>query len=313
MAGSAVLTGSAGGGSCRRRACPGATLGRMSQLRQRWLTATTSRRYSPAKFVAGHAHSSGARGAPGAPQAPRTQRVVACVGDSITQGLVSANYVDMLRSEYSPAGFRFINAGRNNDLAHSVLKRIDAVVACQPDYVTLLVGTNDVNARFSRRWEWIYRLQGRLPVRPSLAWYCESVEGILGELKARTEAQLVVLDLPMLGEDLDSTTNRRINDYNRALHEVTSRQGVACLPLHDRLLALLPSQSHAPPYRGRVRNVISASFERIILGRSWDEISRRRGLALLTDQTHLNDVAAGVVAELIGGFISPASPTRSPS
>lgn len=281
------------------RAWPGATLGRMSQLRQRWLAATTSRRHSPEAFLA--------VGGPG----PQAQRVVACVGDSITQGLVSANYVDMLRRAYSGAGFQFVNAGRNNDLAHSVLKRIDAVVACQPHYVTLLVGTNDVNARFSRRWEWIYRIQGRLPARPSLAWYCEGIEGILIEFKARTEAQLAVLDLPMLGEDLSSATNRRINDYNRALHEITSRLGVACLPLHDRLLALMPSESAAPPYRGRVRNVISASFEHIILGRSWDEISRRRGLALLTDQTHLNDIAAEVVAELIGGFIAPAPLARS--
>lgn len=287
-------------GSCCRRALPGATLGRMSQLRQRWLAATTSRHHSPAKFLAA-----------GGPQ-PQARRVVACVGDSITQGLVSANYVDGLRRQYSAAGFQFINAGRNNDLAHNVLKRIDAVVACQPDFVTLLVGTNDVNARFSRRWEWIYRIQGRLPVRPSLAWYCESVEGILVEFKVRTEAQLAVLDLPMLGEDLSSATNRRVYDYNRALHEITSRLGVACLPLHDRLRALMPSESTAPPYRGRIRNVISSSFEHLVLGRSWDEISRRRGLAVLTDQTHLNDIAAGVVAELIGGFIAPAGLARTP-
>lgn len=287
------------GDSRHLRAPPGATLGRMSQLRQRLLAATTSRRHSPAKFLAADGPA-----VPGQ-RTQRTQQVVACVGDSITQGLVSANYVDMLSREYSPAGFRFINAGRNNDLAHSVLKRIDAVVACQPDFITLLVGTNDVNARFSRRWEWIYRVQGRLPVGPSLAWYCESVEGILHEFQTRTEAQLAVLDLPMLGEDLESATNRRIKEYNRALHEITSRLGVACLPLHERLVALMQAQDNAPPYRGRVRNVISASFERIVLGRSWDEISRRRGLSLLTDQTHLNDVAAGVVAELIGGFIAP--------
>lgn len=231
---------------------------------------------------------------------------MACLGDSITKGLVSANYVNVLRREYSAAGFRFLNAGRNNDLAHSVLKRIDAVVAHQPHFVTLLVGTNDVNARFSRRWEWIYRSQGRLPVRPSLAWYSESVEGILVEFQARTEAQLAVLDLPMLGEDLGSETNRRINDYNLALREITSRLGVACLPLHDRLVALMPPASNAPPYRGRIRNVVSSSFEHMILGRSWDEISQRRGLSLLTDETHLNDVAAGVVAELIGGFIAPS-------
>jgi len=235
---------------------------------------------------------------------------VACVGDSITQGLVSANYVDMLRRQYSPAGFRFVNAGRNSDLAHGALKRIDPVVACRPHFVTLLIGTNDVNARFSKRWEWIYRMQGRLSGRPSLALYAESVEEILVEFQMRTEAKLAVLDLPMLGEDLASPTNRRVIEYNGVLDEITSRLGVARLPLHDRLRALLPPDSDPPPYRGRVRNMVSASFEHFALGRGWDEISRRRGLSLLTDQTHLNDTSAGVVAELIGDFITPAQGTR---
>lgn len=265
----------------------------MLQLRQRWLAATTSRSSSPGQFLAAGGRQTDAK------------RVVACVGDSITQGFASANYVDLLKKNYTPDGFQFINAGRNSDLAHSVLKRIDSVVACEPDYVTLLVGTNDVNARFSPHWEWIYRIQGRLPVQPSLAWFSEGVERILGEFTARTAARLAVLDLPMLGEDLSSPTNHRIRDYNLALREIASRQGVTCLPLHDRLTALLPPAHYPPPYRGRILNAATASFEHIVLGRSWDEISRRNGLVLLTDQTHLNDLAAGVIAELIGNFIAP--------
>jgi acyl-CoA thioesterase-1 len=37
----------------------------------------------------------------------------------------------------------------------------------------------------------------------------------------------------------------------------------------------------------------------LVLRRSWNDVSRRNGLTLLTDQVHLNDRAAAVVADLV--------------
>ena len=48
-------------------------------------------------------------------------RVVVCVGDSITYGTVSFNYVDLLSGRKDLKGFTFVNAGSNSFLTYNVL------------------------------------------------------------------------------------------------------------------------------------------------------------------------------------------------
>ena len=62
------------------------------------------------------------------------------------RGQVSINFVDMLRDRLNDKGFRFSNAGVNGDLVYNVLTRLDVVIAQQPDFVIILVGSNDVSA-----------------------------------------------------------------------------------------------------------------------------------------------------------------------
>jgi len=63
------------------------------------------------------------------------KKVVVCIGDSLTHGRVSYNYIDMLTEKLNPEGYEFVNAGINGELAYNVLKRIDEVIKCKPDYI----------------------------------------------------------------------------------------------------------------------------------------------------------------------------------
>jgi hypothetical protein len=49
--------------------------------------------------------------------------------------------------------------------------------------------------------------------------------------------------------------------------------------------------------------MLRAVLEHTMFGRSWDDISRRNGLVVLTDWVHLNDRAGGVLAQLTGDFL----------
>lgn len=225
-------------------------------------------------------------------------RVVVCLGDSNTQGQFSANYVKRL----SAPDTTFVNAGVNGQLAYNVAQRLDEVVARRPDVVTLLVGTNDVNAQFDAKWRARYRKQQRLPVDPTRQWYGEQIDAILTRL-GETDARVAVLDLPPLGEDLASRMNRLVDDYNATLREVAAAHEVPVLPLHDRLVALLPPDANPPPYRGDIKLVFGSFLRHVVLRQDWNSISRRNGLTLLTDNLHLNDRSADVVAELVGEFV----------
>jgi lysophospholipase L1-like esterase len=233
--------------------------------------------------------------------------LVACVGDSITQGSVSANYVDLLARRTTSSEFEFVNAGVNGNLAWNVLQRLDAVIARRPDVVTLLIGTNDVNATLNEKWQGRYRKEQRLPVRASLAWYLESVAAILDRLAAESTALVLVVQIPMLGEDLTSTLNQRIDEYNAALHEICAERGLPCLPLHDRLVALMPPGHVPPAYTGDRMLIVKSLVGHSLLRRSWDEVSRRNGLTVLTDHIHLNDRAAVALADLIDDALGGTS------
>ena len=113
-------------------------------------------------------------------------KVTVCIGNSITHGSVSFNYVDILSSRLGKKGFIFINAGINSELAYNVLERIDSVIKCKPDFITIMIGTNDANATMNRKnSERAIKNMG-LPEKPTLEWYSENLIKICRELKDKT-------------------------------------------------------------------------------------------------------------------------------
>lgn len=243
---------------------------------------------------------------------PGTAPVVVCAGDSITRGAVSSNYVCLLRERFAGRSAEFVNSGVNGDLAWNLLERLDQIIACRPDVVTLLVGTNDVNATLTSGNTSFYRWSKRLPQAPTQDWYTDCIDAILRRLTAETSARIAVLDIPMLGESLGSDTNRRIEAYNCALRVVAAAHGVPCLPLHERLRGLLPPGHRPPPYSGHLAQMLTALLGRPLRLVFSHGISAGRGLAVLTDHMHLSDRGGKVVADLIDEFVMSIDKPESP-
>jgi acyl-CoA thioesterase-1 len=236
--------------------------------------------------------------------APGTTSVVVCVGDSITEGGGSADWVAMLRARVG-GGVQFVNDGVSGDLSWNVLQRLDATIRCEPSVVILLIGTNDVaNAdNDSRAARWVRKWK-HLEQAPTLEWYTENVSAILRRLQAETSARIAVLEIPIMGEDLDGEMNRRVDEYNEALHGVAAEFGVPCLPLHDRMIELLPPDHVPPPFSTSARPLINSLYQHHVRRRTWDEAAASNGLMLLTDNTHLGERAGGVIADLVAEFIA---------
>ena len=47
-------------------------------------------------------------------------------------------------------GYEFINSGLNGNTSLDLLGRLDEIVQCQPDAVSVMIGTNDVRTSFSK-------------------------------------------------------------------------------------------------------------------------------------------------------------------
>src|SRR5271154_5664091 len=111
---------------------------------------------------------------------------VVCFGASLTAGRVSFDYLELLRARPSLAGFRFINHGVDGDLAWNGLQRLNAVISEEPNAISILIGTNDVNATMSERNLLRYKNFNHLPSEPTLTWYECNLEAIVKRLKQET-------------------------------------------------------------------------------------------------------------------------------
>ena len=236
-------------------------------------------------------------------------KTVVCFGASLTAGTVSFNYLDLLGARPSLAGFRFLNHGVNADLAWNGLERLERVVAERPDFVTILIGTNDVNATLSERNLLRYQAYNHLPSEPTLTWYERNLGTIVKRLKQETRARLALLSLAVIGEDLEHEANRKVGLYNDVIRRVAREENLAYLPLHERIVAYLHEhegdRARLPPrleYRDGLHNTGNA-LALHATGLSWDEVSRRNGLLVTTDCLHLNSVGAGMIADLIEAWL----------
>jgi lysophospholipase L1-like esterase len=236
-------------------------------------------------------------------------QTVVCFGASLTSGTVSFNYLDLLSARIALRDFEFINHGVNGDLAWNGLQRLNQVIQDDPDFVTIMIGTNDVNATMSER-NWLrYKSFNHLPTRPTLEWYEQNLKEIVTRLKKETVAKLCLLSLAPIGEDLAHEANKKVELYNKVVRRIAHDENVDYLPLHEEMIAYLltheEDRAQLPPrlaYRDGLHNTANA-LGLHSTGLTWDEVSRRNGLLLLTDTLHLNSKGATIVADLIEGWL----------
>jgi len=243
-----------------------------------------------------------ARGAP-----ERQGAVVVCAGDSITHGRVSINYVDILSQRLSSRGFTFVNAGINSELAWNLGQRLDEIITCGPDVVTVLIGSNDANATLSESAMGRYLDEMRLPRRPDSAWFRANLAAICARLKSKTHARIALLSLPPMGEEPGSEAYRRAAEYSRIIKETAAAQNVDYLPLNESMTRGIEARGKIPGvlYRGDPEFTMYRVLARhYLLRESYDDISARHGFLYLTDLLHLNTRGATLAADLIEGYVT---------
>lgn len=234
---------------------------------------------------------------------------VVCCGDSITRGQVSANYVELLENHLNRGMFNFVNAGVNNDFSHNVLQRVDMVIAHRPQVVTILIGTNDVIATLDPLGLEVGLLIKGLPRQPDLDWYRENMRKTVQRLKAGTRAQIGLVSIPLLGEDLESLPIKRVREYNQVLVEIASQEQVSYIPVFERQADFIISSQAGKgrAFAGELKVSMELLANRILRKESYDAISQREGFVLLTDGVHMNDTGAEIIAQEIQIFIQKAT------
>ncbi len=221
------------------------------------------------------------------------------------RGQVSYNFVRLLEQRMAEDGFQFINAGVAGDQACNVLTRLDSVIDYQPDFIMILVGTNDVTAILSPALAGISRLTMKSPRPPSTEFYRCNMLRTINTLKEKTTAKIALVSLPVLGEALESMPNHLIRDYNGLLKDIADEEQVEYLPVYEHQERYLreTQQGRGRPYESRGMLSIKALVRYYLLRQSFDEISRKHHLLLLTDGIHMNSRGAAFIADAIEAFL----------
>ncbi|MGV9926892.1 SGNH/GDSL hydrolase family protein [Nocardia rhamnosiphila] len=216
--------------------------------------------------------------------------VVVAAGASMTRGTLGADWVGALRESAEFGGHRIVNAGVNGNTSADLRDRLDTdVLACRPDAVIVLVGTNDVRGDIG------------------LDTYRDNLTAIVDRIAAAGTARVALMSLPPLGEDPGDEINRRLAGYNRVIAETATRTGSDYLPLHERIAGLV--RQHGDPsarYDFGFTLAFTAAAQHYLFGRSWDQVAHSRGSDLFVDSIHLSDRSGAEVVDLTGDWLATA-------
>lgn len=234
-------------------------------------------------------------------QIDTSKKVLVCFGDSNTHGNVSYNWVNDL--SYQLTDYQVFNAGINSDLTYTLLRRIDDVIACKPNFITILIGTNDVNSTMGKVMEKRYQDLGKVSkdTSPNFEDFKKNYIEITRQLKAKTQAKIAVMSLPVMGEDLAHEANQKADKYSEFIKQLATDEQLMYLPVREKQKEFLHKNpqplKHTFEETYKLLNFSVIGF--YLLGKSWDDISTKHGFQLTSDNLHQNSIAGSMIRDLV--------------
>ncbi|WP_304236519.1 GDSL-type esterase/lipase family protein [Jiulongibacter sediminis] len=223
-----------------------------------------------------------------------------CLGDSNTHGNMSYDWVGQLRKELPD--LTILNGGRNADLTFTLLKRLEDNLKCNPDLVTLLIGTNDANARLNNQNEKRYRELGKITSeeKPDFENFKKNYISIIDKIQTETKAKIALISLPLITEDLNHPGNSITEEYSRFIQETANQKNLDFLDFRTRQKQFLHEHSETRwTYKNYRLMMDFATLLRNVFRLDWDQISRAAGTETTPDFIHLNDTSGREIARLV--------------
>jgi len=231
--------------------------------------------------------------------------VVVCCGDSITHGHIGYNWVGSLREKDSSK--IYINAGINADLTWNLNQRLDDIIKHNPDYITILIGTNDAIGSQPVKLIQEYYIQTKnLPKTPSIDWFEEQIEIFIKKIKENTSAKIAITTLPWLGEQEDASIIDVIKSHNDIIRSMALKYDLSILDLFSKFSDQIDKNDSVPYTTSELRRLrgLRAVILHYVFGWSWTKIGVKYKLKLLCDHIHLNEKGGYIMENLVKKFLS---------
>jgi lysophospholipase L1-like esterase len=216
------------------------------------------------------------------------------LGDSLTWGGYGGNYVEALRQRLP--NHQLINAGQGGNTIINLYRRLDAVLAQQPDGVFVMTGGNEAIASLYPATRPYYKKSQQL----ADGWVTpEQFSQTYRDLLATLQLQHVLAWVGLPPAEYSAELVVRLKEYNALAQAAADSLNIPTLDLMGRFLRHEPAPR--PPLSLRAINQIG---ERTSSG--WNDYETERqagGFTFTFDGLHLTPDSAQQVAEAIAAFI----------
>ena len=230
--------------------------------------------------------------------------VVVCCGDSITHGHIGYDWVGSLRKKDKTK--LFINAGINADLTWNLNQRVKDIIKHNPDYITILIGTNDaIGSQPVKQIQQYYIQTKGLPKKPSIEWFEEQLDELVSTLTNKTNARISLITLPFLGEQKDSEIIQVVKDHNRIIRDISNKYGTTLLDFFKKFDSIIIDNNSIPYTTSELRRLrgLRAVILHYVFNWTWKDIGKKYNLKLLCDHIHLNEDGGQILEEMVKDFL----------
>ena len=237
-----------------------------------------------------------------------TKPVVVCCGDSITHGHIGYDWVSALRKKDDSK--IYINAGINADLTWNLNERVDNIIKHNPDYITILIGTNDaIGSQNIKHIQDYYVSTKGLPRLPHIDWYSSELERFITTVTVQTDAKIAISTLSWLGEQSNAEIIKVVKDHNDIIRSLSKKYDLTLIDLFKHFEDLIDSNNSVPYTTTEWRRLrgLRAVILHYVFGWSWNRIGEKYRLKLLCDHIHLNEKSGAIFQNLMEDFINEVS------
>jgi lysophospholipase L1-like esterase len=237
-----------------------------------------------------------------------TKPVVVFCGDSITHGHIGYDWVSALRKKDDSK--IYINAGINADLTWNLNERVDNIIKHNPDYITILIGTNDaIGSQNIKHIQDYYVSTKGLPRLPHIDWYRSELERFITTVTVQTDAKIAISTLPWLGEQSNAEIITVVKDHNDIIRLLSKKYNLTLIDLFKHFEDIIDSNNSVPYTTTEWRRIrgLRAVILHYVFGWSWNRTGKKYRLKLLCDHIHLNEKSGAIFQNLMEDFINEVS------
>lgn len=217
------------------------------------------------------------------------------LGDSLTEGSVSASYVDILKKKLGD-DYLVSNFGINGNLSYNLLGRVAPIADDSPEIATILIGTNDIYSQFAP----LLYLDKKVPKKPIADQYERNLRDIINSFSSDT--RIMLISVPPIGEILDSKHNQLVGEINDVIRKLANEFDLTYIPFSESLVDRLENTKRSNNKCGPMKFTTlsaGAKFKRSVLKQSWNKISKANGFSYTVDCLHINEKAANILVDEI--------------